>query len=257
MNKLLVTQTKILKNQDLIFDRLRDLEQKYEILKKATVSQQSPSTTNHSSNPNSLFPVTAPSPEWYKGIEDDNLPIHYPQPPSTPQHRMGPVAALGIPPSTPQNDPMRQPLRGHPQPPSTPKHLMGPVAAPAIPLPPKSKGTALESSIIDKAKLSPVETVVEKYKKLITVGNAGALAVKLAKESYFGEEVLAKCTVYGAREHPGLPTAELAELKQTMLRLFPQFWATPAQFETVWNTCITSINQCNKRLRKTMLLPRN
>ena len=74
---------------------------------------------------------------------------------------------------------------------------------------PTKKAITLESASIDKSTLQPLEAMVERYKKLKTVGNAGALAVKLAKESIFGEEVLTKCTVYGARDKSGLPTAEL------------------------------------------------
>ena len=121
------------------------------------------------------------------------------------------------------------------------------MTAPILPLQlNKMKGPALESAAINKANLLPVETVVEKYKSPKTVGTAGTLAVKIARESYFGQEVLAHCTVYGHREQPGLSRAELFQLKQTMFNLFPQYWGTPAQFETVWNTCITNINQCNK-----------
>jgi hypothetical protein len=113
----------------------------------------------------------------------------------------------------------------------------------------KKKGVALESAAIDKSKLQTVEAVVEKYRKLKTVGSAGALAVKLAKESFFGEGVLTRCTVYGARDKPALPTAELSQLKQAMFNLFPQFWQSPTQFEPVWNNCTTSINQSCKSLR--------
>ena len=94
---------------------------------------------------------------------------------------------------------------------------------------------------------------MERYKKLKTVGNAGALAVKLAKESIFGEEVLTKCTVYGARDKPGLPIAELTRLKQAMFNLFSQFWQSPMQFEPVWNACLTSM-QCSKDLRNKVSL---
>ena len=45
----------------------------------------------------------------------------------------------------------------------------------------------------------------EKYLKLKAIGNCGALAVKLARESMFWE-VLVQCTVYGAKDLPGLPT---------------------------------------------------
>ena len=63
----------------------------------------------------------------------------------------------------------------------------------------KGRRPALESAAINKANLLPVETVVEKYKSLKTVGTVGTLAVKIARESYFGHEVLTRCTVYGHR----------------------------------------------------------
>ena len=127
---------------------------------------------------------------------------------------------------------------------------LGLVTAPTLPLPLKRKAVVLESAAINKSTLQPVESVMEKYRKLKTVGSAGTLAVKLAKESFFGEEVLVRCTVYGAREQPGLPIEELNQLKQTIFNQFPQFWRSPMQFETVWNSCIVSINQCSKNLRK-------
>ena len=73
--------------------------------------------------------------------------------------------------------------------------------APILALPlNKMKGPALKSAAINKANLLSVETIVEKYKSLKTVGTAGSLAVKLARESFFGQEVLARCTVYGHKE---------------------------------------------------------
>ena len=51
-----------------------------------------------------------------------------------------------------------------------------------LPLPiQKKKGITLESTSIDTSTLQPLEAVVERYKKLKTVRNAGALTVKLAK----------------------------------------------------------------------------
>ena len=81
--------------------------------------------------------------------------------------------------------------------------------------PNRMKVPAIESVAIDRANL----TIVEKYKSLKTVGTAGTLAVKIARESYFGQKVLAHCTVYGHREQSGLPRAELFQLKQTMFNL--------------------------------------
>ena len=193
-----------------------------------------------------MFPVTAPSPEWYKELEDDHLSLPTPQiqPHVSSQTRHTPQSRL----------PMRQPLRAHPPPPTIPQRVQSPLSprlsAPTLPLPQqKKKGVTLESATIDKSKLQTVEAVVEKYRKLKTVGNASALAVKLAKESFFGERVLIRCTVYGARDEPALPTAELSQLKQAIFNLFPQFWQSPTQFEPVWNNCTTSINQSCKSLR--------
>ena len=169
--------------------------------------------------------------------------------PATPQSRPSlhqPVCALPQPTSNSQElraDPLSptEPMNA-PQPPSTSQQIQaaplhsqtGPMAAPMLPLPiNKMKGPTMESASIDKANLLAVETVIEKYKSLKSVGSAGALAVKLARESCFGQEVLAHCRLYGHTEQPGLPKAELFQLKQTMFGLFPQYWATPAQFETV------------------------
>ena len=99
-------------------------------------------------------------------------------------------------------------------------------AAPAAQAPQQKKAKALQSDVIPKAKLVSVETVMEKYPKLKTIGNSGALAVKLARESVFGEEVLVQCTVFGARDLPDLPTEELGQLKQALFAQFPQFWGT-------------------------------
>ena len=217
VDRILATQRKILNNQDMIFQRLRDLKQKYRTINETAVSRQSVSANY--SHPNSLFPTTAPSPEWYKGTDDEDLSLphqSHPQVPLQPQTpQIQPTISLQ-PPATPQSHlPMHQPQPAQLQPPpttqpiQTPVSPLGLVTAPTLPLPLKRKAVVLESAAINKSTLQPVESVMEKYRKLKTVGSAGTLAVKLAKESFFGEEVLARCTVYGAREQPGLPIEEL------------------------------------------------
>ena len=68
VDKILHTQNKILRNQDMISDRLRDLEQKYRVLSEASISShQSVYTANYSGYPKSVFP--APSPDWYMGMD--------------------------------------------------------------------------------------------------------------------------------------------------------------------------------------------
>ena len=266
---IMQTQEKILSNQDKIFDRLRDLEQKYRVLSDVSASHQSSSTsaaaTCNYSYPTckSLFPVTAPSPEWYRECADDYLspfPSHPPQSRSQvallrPTPQIQPDFSSHAPVTPRSHLPMQQPLRANQAPPSTTSQHIQSLTAPTLPLPlQKNKGITLESAAIDKSTLQPVAVVVEKYKKLKTVGSAGTLAVKLARECFFGEDVLAKCTVYGARDKPALPSAELAQLKQAMFNLFPQFWQSPIQFEPVWNACVISINQCNKGLRSKVSL---
>ena len=47
----------------------------------------------------------------------------------------------------------------------------------------KMKGPELESAAINKSNLLLIETDVQKYKSLKTVGTMGTLVVKIAKES--------------------------------------------------------------------------
>ena len=107
----------------------------------------------------------------------------------------------------------------------------------------------LPSSEINQAKLLNTDLVINKYAKLKGPSKAGALSVKLARESVFGTEILTKCTVRGCRELPALPTEELAFLKQVMFKQFPQFWQTPTDFEPIWTKCTEAINHACKALR--------
>ena len=76
------------------------------------------------------------------------------------------------------------------------------------------------------------------------------LAVKLAKESFFGKDLMAKCTVKGTREFGPFPEADLLKLKWFLSQLFPTY--TKHDFEEAWKTCIDSIDQACKGLRKPM-----
>ena len=60
-----------------------------------------------------------------------------------------------------------------------------------------------------------MQDVLHKHKKLACASQVGTLAVKLAKQAYFGEMVMVQCIVAGDRGSPGLPTAELQQLKTT------------------------------------------
>ena len=122
---------------------------------------------------------------------------------------------------------------------------------PPQPLLPTRQNTAkcLDSCEIRKELLRPVDEVLFINAKYRVLSKASTLAVKLAKEAFFGDNVLVRCTVAGGREFPGLPQKEMQELKGVMLRQFPQFWQAPVQFELTWKDCCESIGQACKRLR--------
>ena len=59
--------------------------------------------------------------------------------------------------------------------------------------------------------------VVKKYTKLAgKESSASEFACKLAREAYFGIAVMGECTGNGPGNKPGLPKAELLDLKETV-----------------------------------------
>ena len=113
----------------------------------------------------------------------------------------------------------------------------------------KFVGNSLSSSVIQKQKLQSPEAVLAKYSKLCCESRVATLSVKLAKDAYFGSEVLAKCTVMGERELPGLPRTELSEMKKILFLQFPNFWQSKQQFEPLWKLCVDAVGQLCKRER--------
>jgi len=95
------------------------------------------------------------------------------------------------------------------------------------------------------------DLVVEKYAALKKTGSMSRLAVKLARESFFGEEIMEKCTPQGKDEQTnglhGLPKTELYNLKLYLVQLFPSL--SKSDFEGYWKLCITSIGQACKGIR--------
>ena len=72
---------------------------------------------------------------------------------------------------------------------------------------------ALLTTAIDRSKLLPCSTVLEKYPNLRFEARCETLAMRFARESFFGKVVLSKCTLMGCRDFPGLPVNELNSLK--------------------------------------------
>ena len=86
-----------------------------------------------------------------------------------------------------------------------------------------------------------MDVVIKKYIKLVgKESSAGEFACKLAREAYFGIDVMGKCTCNGSGDKPGLPKAELLELKETVRQTFPKYMGTH-EFEIVWSKCQTSL----------------
>ena len=89
------------------------------------------------------------------------------------------------------------------------------------------------------------EDVLLRYPKLNTLCKVGSLAAKLAREAYFGKDLMTKCSVFGARGRPSLPAPQLKHMKSFLINRF-KFNKAPQEFEPHWKFCIDAINHsCN------------
>ena len=118
-----------------------------------------------------------------------------------------------------------------------------------VPAPIKKVQNPLPSTAITET-LASVTSTLSKYEKLQTECRAPTLAVKLAKESLFGDQVMKQCTVMGAKTQPALPLKELNELKSIIFGLFPKYRNSPFQFETLWMKCVDALGHACRRLRR-------
>ena len=139
------------------------------------------------------------------------------------------------------------PYASSPYPPAQSTYTSPSASAKCLPIP--YKPNSLSSSAIKKAKLIPAAHCLQRYSKLQTESKVTVLAVKLARESFFGEDIMVQCTTMGHGRFPALPSAELNELKQTIFSLFPKFWSSPAIYEGLWRNCAEAIGQACKRMR--------
>ena len=111
---------------------------------------------------------------------------------------------------------------------------------------------SLPSTAIDKTQLVPAEEVLARNGQFVgKEGKLTTLAIVLARESFFGDDVLKICTPKGHVDKPALPHQELMELKEVLRGAYPQFWSAPHLFESQWVTCkcLDSIGQACKRVR--------
>ena len=78
-------------------------------------------------------------------------------------------------------------------------------------------------------------------KLLQSTSKAGQLAVKLARESYFGEEIMKVSTVTSLRRE---------KLKEIKARLYEVYrFSNQVEFEPLWQKCLISIGIACQGLR--------
>ena len=117
-------------------------------------------------------------------------------------------------------------------------------------VPHKQSIRELSSAQINRAELIDPDIVIRRYPSYHCISRVLTLAQRLASQSYFGDNMLSKCTVMGCRDSPTLPLRELNNLKQKLFLLFPNFWANPLDFEETWTRCTVSIGQRSKRMAR-------
>ena len=226
------------------FEQYEEFESYDQCLQYKTPNQYQLPITSHSPRTNpSAYQLPSPSsnPSPYQRPIPGHSPSTNPNPYQLPIQSRGPSASL----NQSHNSQLLYGQGGQFFSPST--HSPSVVA---LPLPIKHNSNSLPSSEIKKEKLESAENILIAHSKLTVPSKIGTLAVKLARKAFFGPEVMAKCTVHGVRDCPGLPSVELGELKIALFRSFPQYWSNPAEFESLWGTCIESLGQACKRLRK-------
>ena len=103
---------------------------------------------------------------------------------------------------------------------------------------------------IDRSKLVDPQDVIDKNFKLLNKAKLPTLAVRLAKEAFFGPEIMIKCTVRGVGSHHALPKTELSKLKNLLCDLaLPRLVDRRVEFEEIWKNCVNAIGQACKQYR--------
>lgn len=256
---ILAAQESIRKVNSSLLQRLDYLEQRDRFWQRASGPASGPFTpeyprTHHYHDPSYQYPPFEEEFESPYGIFPSSLnnTAFEPGPyESTPSRRRGSPVNLVL---QSHHTPAIRPEPSAPSVNTTPTPgQQGTSSAPfqSAPLPIKAPNPdkALPSNVIQKEKLMAPNEIFVKYPNLHCALKAKTLAVKLARDAIFGDDVLIRCTVAGGRDHPGLPVNELSQLKQVLFMQFPQFWPSPIEFEPLWKDCVDSIGQACKRLR--------
>ena len=113
----------------------------------------------------------------------------------------------------------------------------------------KTAQEVLEKEIC-RQKLKTAQEVLQQYLDLQIESKIGVLALKLARQQFFEDNLMKRCTPRGWQNMPALPQAELNMLKVTFLKQFPRFWSCLVGFERKWAVAQEAIAQACKRLRQ-------
>ena len=108
----------------------------------------------------------------------------------------------------------------------------------------------LPASEIQSHQLRNSDEVITQHRKLINDDGAGTLCQILAKEAFFGKDIMKLCTVTGRGGTHALPFQLMNEPKAKTFKLLPQYRTAPEQFEPVWKKCVVAIEQAFGRLRR-------
>ena len=112
-----------------------------------------------------------------------------------------------------------------------------PSVTPSLPRPiasVKSKYEELSTDKICRQELKTAQEVLQKYPDLHIESKISVLAVKLARQVFFEDSVMKRCTPRGWQNMPTLPQAELNMLKLTFFKQLPRYWSCPEEFEKKW-----------------------
>lgn len=103
---------------------------------------------------------------------------------------------------------------------------------------------------IDYEEMLSPHVVVDKYPKLLQASKLPTLAVRLAKQAYFGKQIMKRCTVRGTGKLHALLPNELANMKEFLKKLeMPSITSSFVEFENLWKNCTESIGQACKDYR--------
>ena len=97
--------------------------------------------------------------------------------------------------------------------------------------------------------IKTAEEIVARYPNYLNEDNIGRLATKLARFTYFGENVLAQSTVPGGGDKHPLNPVILLQMKNMLKWQFPN--ESPTDFELKWAKCVDSINRLCKYIYNT------